>query len=154
MLTVTKFESEDQNNFDQHKLSRKPSNTIKSTKQTKKKSLNIKRKSPNLNQEKAIYSFESFDTFCNFCTFIHNSPYANSLSNIVKSSDLYEYNNCYYLIFTGINLETRASAFLCSAITEFAHYIDHSELFERKITEYGKAVIKEKAIETALEYFA
>lgn len=115
--------------------------------------LHIKRKSPDLNQEKTIYSFESFDTFCDFCNFINKSNYSEELSNFAKSSDLYEYNECYYLIFTGINLKTQMSAFICSTITEFAHYVDHSKLFERKITEYGNPIIKEKAIKTITEYF-
>lgn len=115
--------------------------------------LHIKRKSPDLNQEKTIYSFESFDTFCDFCTFINKSAFSQDISNFAKSSDLYEYNNCYYLIFTEVKLDSRMSAFICSTITEFAHYVEHSKLFERKITEYGKLVIKENAIKTVTEYF-
>ncbi len=43
--------------------------------------------------------------------------------------------------------------FFCSAITEFAHFVDNSELFEKKITEYGKLIIKENAIQACTEYF-
>lgn len=52
VLTITKFEHKN----DEKGLYRK-------------KNLHIKRKSPKLNFDKTIYSFESFDAFCDFVLF-------------------------------------------------------------------------------------
>ena len=118
-----------------------------------KKNLHIKRKSPTFSSSKIIYSFESFDAFCDFCTFIERSPYKSELPKFAKASDLYEYNSNYYLIFTKLDQNSEVMRFICHSITEFAHYIDHSELFEKKITEYGKLIMKNNAIEEAIHYF-
>lgn len=139
ILTITKFEVKD----------KKPNETITSL---KKKNLHIKRKSPKLTSSKTIYSFDSFDAFCDFCNFLENSIFKKQLHEFAKSSDLYEYNSNYYLIFTGINLSSKVVGFIFPAISEFAHFVDNSELFERKIIEYGTPVIKDSAISTAIEF--
>lgn len=90
VLTITKFEHTDE----------KP--TI-----NKKKNLLIKRKSPSLNFVKTIYSFDSFDSFCDFCTFLRDTLHERQISEFAKTSDLYEYNSNFYLIFSDINVEAR-----------------------------------------------
>lgn len=142
VLTITKFHND--------------SEDISSRKITlpKKKNVHIKRKSPTFTEGKTIYCFSSFDEFCDFCTFISKSTYKTNLSKFAKDASLYEYNSNYYLIFTGINLDTDTSRFICPAITEFAHFVDSSELFERKILEYGSPIIKKNAIITCTKYFA
>lgn len=138
VLTITKFEY-----------------TIKEDKSyIKKKNLHIKRKSPDLNFEKTIYSFESFDAFCDFCTFLRDTLHEKQISNFARTSDLYEYNSNYYLILSDINTSSTHLNYICSSITEFAHFVNNSELFERKVKEYGKIVIKSNAILTCMEYFA
>ena len=139
-MTITKFEhnKDEKTHFE---------------KSSKKKSLHIKRKAPTLDSAKVIYSFESFDAFCNFCSFLQKSMYATGLQGFAQDSVLYEYNSNCYLIFTNIHLDTEISRFVCNAITEFAHYIDNSELFEKKITEYGKPIIKSQAIMTCIKHF-
>ena len=102
------------------------------------KSLHIKRKKPTFNQKKTIYCFDNFDDFCNFCTFIQKSSYKKEIAELSKKSMLYEYNNSYYLIFTNIDLASNVIKFICPNITEFAHFVNNSELFERKIIEYRK----------------
>ena len=119
-----------------------------------KKTVHIKRKSPTLEPSKTIYSFESFDAFCDFCAFVETTPFKEEISNLANSSDLYEYNSNYYLILTNLNLQSEIVRFICPAITEFAHFVDNSELFEKKITEYGKSIIKENAIETCIRHFS
>ncbi|MCI9365116.1 MAG: adaptor protein MecA [Clostridia bacterium] len=118
-----------------------------------KKHLHIKRKSPSINFEKTIYSFESFNTFCDFCTFLSNILEEDQISDFAESSDLYEYNSNYYLILTNINTDSLNLTYICSSITEFAHFVNSSELFERKIKEYGKVIIKNSAILTCMEHF-
>ena len=41
----------------------------------------------------------------------------------------------------------------CNAICEFAGLVSTPSLFERKLEEYGKLIIKEQAISTSLKYF-
>ena len=142
ILTITKFE------HNEEKTSKEDSKTL-----PKKKTLHIKRKRPAFASSKTIYSFDSFDAFCDFCTFLEKSPYKEDLSSIANAADLYEYNSNYYLIFTGIDLDSKVINFICPAITEFAHFVDNSELFEKKITEYGTVIIKDNAIQTTIEHF-
>lgn len=139
-MTITKFEHDKEEKAHLEKPA-------------KKKSLHIKRKAPSLDSTKVIYSFESFDVFCDFCSFLQKSMFATGLHMFADDSVLYEYNSNCYLIFTNIHLDTELSRFVCNAITEFAHYVDNSELFERKITEYGKPIIKSGAIMTCIEHF-
>lgn len=75
------------------------------------------------------------------------------ISNFAKTSELYEYNSNFYLILSNIDVTSKSLDFICSSITEFAHFVNSSELFESKIKEYGKIVIKECALSTCIEYF-
>lgn len=145
ILTITKFEVREQ---------RKDIDLNEVGTTSKKKTLHIKRKSPKLMCSKTIYSFDSFDSFCDFCNFLEKSNYKDQISEFAKSSDLYEYGSNYYLIFTGVNLDTDIVNFICMSITEFAHFVDNSELFERKIIEYGNLIIKDTAITTAIAHFS
>ncbi len=136
VLTITKFE---------HKADEKLL--------PKKKNLHIKRKSPTLNFEKSIYSFESFDAFCEFCTFLKNTLRERQIVEFAKSADLYEYNSNFYLVLSEINTTSPNLDYICSSITEFAHFVNVSELFERKIKEYGKCVIEGSALSKCMEFF-
>ncbi len=135
VLTVTKFETNDE------------------ILPIKKKNLHIKRKSQALNSGKNIYSFESFDTFCDFCVFLRDTLHKNDFSKLFKSSDLYEYDSNYYLVLSDIDMSSPDLKYICSSITEFAHFVNSSELFESKLKEYGKLIIKSSAITTCMEHF-
>lgn len=117
-----------------------------------KKKFNIKRKNSNINSAVAIYSFESFDSFCEFCNFLDNNilKYIDSFSNV---SSLYEYNSCYYLVLKDININSNLLKSFCSSITEFAHFVNNSDLFESKLLEYGKLIISDNAIDTCIKHF-
>jgi len=119
----------------------------------KRRALHIKRKLQMPEASDAIYCFDSFETFCDFCKFLQSSVVKNEMGDIAKYSSLYEYNSNYYLIFSRIILEQAASKFICTTINEFAHFIENPELYERKITEYGKLIMKENAINTCIENF-
>lgn len=136
ILTITKFEHKTEEKF----LPRK-------------KNLHIRRKSPKLNFNKTIYSFESFDAFCDFCTFLNDTLHERQISEFAKSSDLYEYNSNFYLILSKINTNSVNLDYICSSITEFAHFVNSSELFERKIKEYGKLIAENDALATFMEHF-
>lgn len=118
----------------------------------KKKKLNFKRKNSSINSSTAIYSFESFDAFCEFCKFLNNNAlkYFDSFSN---SSSLYEYNSSYYLVFKHINVNSNLLRAFCSSITEFAHFVNNSDLFESKLLEYGNLIISDNAVDTCIEHF-
>lgn len=118
----------------------------------KKKRVHIKRKNPIIDTDKAIYCFTSFDEFCEFCSFLDNSI-LNSLNDFAKSISLYSYHEKYYLAFTDINLNCAILKSFCSSITEFAHFINNSSLFESKLLEYGTLMIKDSAIDTCMKHF-
>ena len=136
VLTITKFE---------HNNEKPP---------LKRKNLHIRRKNPDINLNKTIYSFDSFDTFCDFCTFLKNTLEEKEILDFSKKSDLYEYNSNYYLVLSNINLDSKVLKHICSSITEFAQFVNSSELFESKIKEYGKLVAENNALATCIEYFA
>ena len=132
ILTVTRFAAQ------------KPKNTYK------RKKVNIKRKKPNINCSKAIYEFTSFDNFCEFCGYLQKNNCTTSLS---KFQLLYEYNNKYYFVLSDINTNSQNLKFLCSTITEFAHFVNYSDLFERKLMEYGNLIMKNNAVKTCVKHF-
>lgn len=118
----------------------------------KKRKINIKRKSSVPNSQKAIYAFNSFDEFCEFCSFLNNNILKN-MNSFAEKIDLYLYNNKYYLVLTNINVNINLLKTFCSSITEFAHFINNSELFESKLLEYGNLIIKNNAIDTCIQHF-
>jgi len=117
-----------------------------------KKKIQIKRKKIEFKETGATYLFNSFDDFCFFINFINTNSI--QVKNIAKNICLYEYKNQYYLNFSGINLNFADMKKLFSAITEFATYINNTELFKRKLREKGKLIMKNNAIKTAITYFA
>lgn len=134
VLTVTRFESEKE----------------KST--YKKKKVNIKRKTSNINTDKAIYCFNSFDEYCEFCGFLNNNILKN-MNDFVDTISLYEYNEKYYLVFSNIHVNINLLKTFCSSITEFARFVENPCLFESKLLEYGKLVMKDNAIDTCIKHF-
>lgn len=118
----------------------------------KKKKVNIKRKTASVNTSKAIYCFNSFDEFCSFCDFLkhHILQYMNEFTNSIS---LYEYNEKFYLVFTDINVNSNLLKSFCSSISEFAHFVDNADLFESKLLEYGKLIMKDTAIDTCIKHF-
>lgn len=66
---------------------------------------------------------------------------------------MYLYNSKYYL---SINLtKTNINLFksIHYAIVEFATHATNSDLFERKLVEYGKTIFKTNAINNYLKHF-
>ncbi len=119
----------------------------------KRKKVNIKRKSNNINSNIAIYRFETFDDLCEFCNFINNNVLHN-LNSFAKSISLYSYNENYYLVFSKFTLNPNLLKTFCSCITEFAHFVSDSSLFVNKLSEHGNLLIKDSAIDTCLKHFA
>lgn len=118
----------------------------------KKKKVNIKRHSATIHSDKAVYCFDRFDDFCEFCAFLDNSI-LRFLNDFSKSISLYLYHEKYYLVFSKINVNSNLLKMFCSSITEFAHFVEHSELFEHKLCEYGTLLMQDNAIDTCLKHF-
>lgn len=118
----------------------------------KKKRVHIKRKNSAIDSSKAIYCFQSFDDFCEFCKFLDNSI-LKYLDEFVKTISLYSYHEKYYLVLTDLTMNNHLLKSFCSSITEFAHFINDSQLFESKLNEYGTLMMKEHAITTCIKHF-
>ena len=135
VLTITKFKHTDE------------------TSNISKKNVHIRRKNPILNLEKTIYSFDSFDIFCDFCSFLKNILEENQISKFAKNAELYEYNSNYYLVLSNLNTNSKSFKYICSSITEFADFVNNSELFETKLKEYGKLISGKNALLKCMQYF-
>lgn len=134
VLTVTRFEPEKEKNL------------------IKKRKVNIKRKATAIDTNKAIYCFNTFDEYCNFCAFLNNNI-LKYMDNFADCISLYEYQNQYYLVLTNIHINNNLLKSFCSSITEFARFVNVANLFESKLLEYGKVVMKDNAIETCIKHF-
>lgn len=118
-----------------------------------KKYLTVKRKSHTINSSSQIYSFNNFEEFCEFCNFI-NKKNNISLKSIFKTSILYLYNNTYYLVIDGININHKSLNTFHTSLLEFSNPLELSKNFKFKLKEHGKIIIKNNAINTGIKYFA
>jgi adapter protein MecA 1/2 len=125
---------------------------IKNTYNNKSRKLNIRRKAAAINSRKAIYCFNTFDEFVNYCEFVDRNILRN-IENFATSTSLYEYNNKYYLTIDSIEMSVILLKSFTACITEFAHFIENSDLFESKLLEYGKLIFKDEAITNCLTHF-
>lgn len=116
-----------------------------------KKKLSVKKKSYDLNNKNAIYSFDSFETFCDFCSNINSISL--DTTKISKIISLYLYNNTYYIILNNINTSSDNLNKFYSSISEFGKLEKCSEIFQTKLLEHGKLIIKKNAISTCIKHF-
>ena len=117
-----------------------------------KKKFKVSRKIPSLTSASIIYKFNSFEDFCDFIEFLSSSELAD-IDKVSKGSMLYYYNSYYYLIFTNINVKYPYLKSMCSAITEFATYVDYSEALAAKLHESATLIIKDHVIRVSTKYF-
>ncbi len=118
----------------------------------KPKKISIKRKTSNIDSQKAIYCFNTFDEFLGYCEFIKNDILQH-LDDFVCSDRLYEYNDKYYFVLEDIHMNTHLLKSFASGITEFAHFVNDSSLFESKLLEYGNIIFKDNAINECFKHF-
>lgn len=131
-------------------VTRLPEEKAKSTYRPKK--LNIKRKISHIDSKKAIYCFDSFDEFIGYCEFLKNDI-LEQVVDCLEHARLYEYHTNYYLVLEDIKLNTHLLKSFSSSITEFAHFVNGSDLFESKLLEYGTIIFKYHAIHSGLKHF-
>lgn len=115
------------------------------------KKVHIKRRTINSQETQIVYSFSTFEDYCSFIEFFKNNSF--STKNLAKSIKLYEYNNVYYLVLSDINIAYPNLKKLLHSFTEFANYINHSEIFVRKLLESGKLIMKHNAICICMKHF-
>lgn len=118
----------------------------------KNKKLHIKRKVPAINSKKVIYCFDFFEEFLEYCESLKQDILRN-IDDFTSSSKLYEYDNKYYFVLENIQMNVPLLKSFASSITEFAHFVNESDLFESKLVEYGKVIFKSNAVSTCLKHF-
>lgn len=118
----------------------------------KRKKVNMKRKTPSMDSKKTIYSFDSFDEFLEYCEFLNNDILRN-IEDFSSNIRLYQYNDKYYLVLEEVLMNVNLLKSFASSITEFAHFVNNSDLFESKLLEYGTIIFEDHAITRCLKHF-
>lgn len=117
------------------------------------KTLKVKRKINKLPKSNfGIYKFNVFEDFCSFCNSLKKLSHISTYK-LLSSSSVYLYKNTYYLVLNGINLKHKSLLQFYSCLSEFSDFCTHDNHFEAKLKEYGKCIMKSRAISTGLKYF-
>lgn len=116
-----------------------------------KKKLTVKRKTLETCSDLSIYMFDTFDEYLEFCTSLVNNN--NNTYTFLKKSSLYLYKSKYYLCLNVNENNKNSFKTVHYSITEFASLVSNSELFERKLKEYGKEIFKTNAINNCIKHF-
>ena len=117
-----------------------------------KKNFKVSRKVPKSISPNLVYRFKNFEDFCYFVEFL-NFNYPVSKLKISKNSDLYIYNDTYYLLLLDINLKYDNLKGIFAAVTEFGSFTDISDSSIAKIYECGTPVMKNNALKSCAKYF-
>jgi len=90
-----------------------------------------------------IYKFNNFDDFYDLCNFI-TDEHSKKLTKTFNKAILYNYNNDLYLLLkTSPKAEIKEVKYIISLVNEFSNnLVQTSEVFQNKLSEYGKALIK------------
>ena len=94
-----------------------------------------------------IYKFNNFDDFYDLCNFI-SEEHASKLSKTFSKAILYNFNNDIYLLLkTSPKAEIKEVKYIISLVNEFSNnLVQTSEIFQNKLTEYGKVVVKNNCL--------
>ena len=110
--------------------------------------MQVKRKTPKISTNLSIYSFNTFDEYLEFCQYMKEVTYT-----FLKKSSLYLYNSKYYLCMYINSKDIDSFKSIHYSIIEFGTHVNNSDLFERKLKEYGKTIFKTNAINNCVKYF-
>ena len=116
-----------------------------------KKKINAKRKTFSPNNNLSIYVFNDFEDYLEFCNYLNNN--LDSTTYLKLKTSLYKYNSKYYLCINILNKNLNDFKFLHYAIAEFGSHVNNSDLFKRKLNEYGKVNFKANAIKNSIKIF-
>ena len=111
-----------------------------------------RRKELKITKSIIIYSFTSFEDVVLFCKFAEKHFAKNSIY-MDKNTSLYTYQNAYYICFKNVDGDSSDLKRFCSSMAEFGQYITSSDLFERKLIEYGTLIIKKNVINSINKQF-
>ena len=96
--------------------------------------------------------FDTFDDYLEFSKSL-SDKINNSTYEFLKKSSLYLYKSKYYLCLYINEENINCFKSIHYSIIEFATHINNSELFERKLKEYGKVIFKTSAINNCVKHF-
>ena len=142
VFTITKYNYPSANN---------PQTNIKNN--SKSKHVIAKRKTYTPKKNEIICTFETFDNFCEFCNSIKNLSDFD-IDKLVKNSILHLWKDTYYLVIKNINTNSTSFSLFYSSLFEFGKLLSCSDTFSTKLLEHGKVIIKKKAINVGMKYFA
>ncbi len=95
--------------------------------------------------------FDTFDEYLEFCKSLNKSQ--EDTYTFLKKAALYLYKSKYYLCLYISDKDINEFKSIHYSIIEFATHINNSDLFERKLKEYGKPIFKTNAIKTCIKHF-
>ncbi len=116
------------------------------------KKLKVKRKSIPINNNLSVYEFNDFDNYIELCNYIYANTEKNTY-NKLKKSKLYKLDSKYYLVLNIADLSLENFKKIHCSIIEFGKHISDSDLFERKLIEYGLVIFKTNAFEKCMKAF-
>ena len=93
--------------------------------------------------------FNIFDEYLEFC----KSLSQNNTYSFLKKTSLYLFKSKYYLCLYVNEKDINTFKAVHYSLIEFASHISSSELFERKLKEYGKIIFKTNAINNCVKHF-
>ena len=96
--------------------------------------------------------FDDFDEYLEFCKSLSNNIQNNAYIFFKKTS-LYLYKSKYYLCLYVSEKDINLFKPVHYSIIEFGTHINNSDLFERKLSEYGKVIFKTNAINNCIKHF-
>ena len=117
-----------------------------------KKKVKARRKSITSESKLSIYEFNNFEDYIDFCNYLR-SNLNNSTYIKLKKSTLYKYNSKYYFCMPIANLDLSSLKSIHCFIIEFAAHVSNSDIFERKLTEYGNIIFKTNAVSNCIKAF-
>lgn len=117
-----------------------------------KKKIKVKRKVVTAENNLAIYKFNTFEDYLDFCNYIKENLDTSMYKKLSKAI-LYKYNFNYYLRIPINNINLDLFKSIHCSIIEFATHISNSDLFERKLIEYGNVIFKTNAIFNCIKVF-
>lgn len=117
-----------------------------------KKKLRVKRKTSSISTNLSVYKFDTFDEYWEFCSSLITNTKIDTYT-FLKKSALYLYKANYYLCLNVNEKDIPSFKPVHYSIIEFASHVNNSNLFERKLKEYGTVIFKTNAIQNCVKHF-
>ena len=92
------------------------------------------------------------NNFIELCNYLKLNYDHNTYLKL-KKSKLYKLDSNYYLVLNISNIKLEKFKLIHCSCVEFGKFISYSDLFERKLSEYGTIIFKTNAIEKCVKAF-